>query len=157
MAEDTPVPKIPHWRILGLMLLGMALVGCAVYLSQRWNLAQKLSLDFRGTRAEGRAETSVDGTYQLRLVIGDRIMRRSYDEDFGFQRTGVDMFPVTLVYDPEQPNHFQPLGVSYRPGIMVGAVFALGMMSILYARRIVQQVQRAQRQQTKSKAKSRRS
>jgi len=154
LGEDTPVPKIPHWRILGLMLLGMALVGCAVYLSQRWNLAPKLSLDFRGIRADGRAETSPDGSHQLRLVLGDRILRRSYGDDFGFQRTGTDTFPVTLVYDPENPNHFQPLGVSYRPGIMVGAVFALGMMSILYARRVVQQVQRAQQQQTKKKAKS---
>ena len=153
---DTDTPKIPQWRVLGLMLLGMALVGLAVYLAQRWELAQKLSLDFRGERVEGTAERYEDGSYRLRFSTSTNIYSRSYRGDLGIQRETGKSTPIALVRDPQEPNRFQPMTVSYRPGVVVTVVFLLGMASVLYARRIVQQVQRAQRSAVRAKsAKSR--
>ena len=54
------------------------------------------------------------------------------------------VFDVTMAYNPQDPTEFQPATVSYVPGTVVGLVFALGMASILYARRIVQQARRKQ-------------
>lgn len=134
----------PQWKLLGLMLAGIALVGCSVYFAQRWNVMQRLSLDFRGERTEGTAERVDEGSYRLRLDMGDRILSRTYDGGFGVQSTGDRVFDVTMAYDPADPTDFQPATISYLPGIVVGLLFAFGMSSILYARRIVQRVRRAQ-------------
>lgn len=147
MVDKPPLIEFPQWRILGLILLGMLLVGCAVYLSQRWDLAERLSLDFRGTRAEGSMERNEDGSYRLRLVLGDRIYGRSGKGEFGLKPPEGDRTGVRVVYDPKKPGRFQPFGVSFIPGAIVGLVFLLGMTNILYARRIVQRVQRTRRAQ----------
>ena len=147
MIDTPPLIEFPQWRILGLILLGMALVGLAVYFSQRWDLAEKLSLDFRGTRAEGSMERNQDGSYRLRLVLGDRIYGRSSEGEFGLKRPEGDRTDIPVMYDPKKPGRFQPFGVSFGPGVIVGLVFLLGMASILYARRIVHLVQRTRRAQ----------
>jgi uncharacterized membrane protein YedE/YeeE len=134
----------PQWKLLGLMLAGMALVGLSIFLAQRWDAVPRLSLDFRGERAHGTAERSEDGAYRLRLDLGDRILSRTYEGGFGFQSSDKRIFDVTMAYDPQDPTDFQPATISYVPGTIVGLVFALGMGSILYARRIVQQVRRKQ-------------
>lgn len=132
------------------MLAGIALVGCAVYVAQRWNVMQRLSLDFRGERTVGSAERIDEGSYRLRLDMGDRILSRTYDGSFGTQSTGDRVFDVTMAYDPADPTDFQPATVSYIPGVIVGLLFAFGMSSILYARRIVQRVRRAQNSPVRS-------
>ena len=144
VADEPVVHAIPQWKILGLMLAGMALVGLSVYLAQHWDVMKRCSLDFRGERTHGSAERNEDGTYRLRLDFGDRILSRSYTGGFGFQSPDGQVFDVTMAYNPENPSDFQPATISYVPAAIVGAVFALGMASILYARRIVQQIRRAQ-------------
>lgn len=144
MADANPMQAFPQWKLLGLMLAGIALVGCSVYFAQRWDVMQRLSLDFRGERAEGSAERIEDDSYRLRLDMGDRILSRTYDGGFGVQSTGDRVFDVTMAYDPADPTDFQPSTISYIPGILVGLLFAFGMSSILYARRIVQRIRRTQ-------------
>jgi len=134
----------PQWKLLGLMLAGIALVGLSVYFAQRWDVMQRLSLDFRGERAQGSAERIENGMHRLRLDMGDRILSRTYEGGFGTQSSGKRVFDLTMAYDPGDPTEFQPATISYIPGAVVGLLFALGMGSILYARRIVQQVRRAQ-------------
>lgn len=133
------------------MLLGMAFVGLSVYLGQRWELAPKLSLDFRGERGQGTAERT-EGGYSLRFTTSTNIYRRSYRGDLGIQRETGETTPISLVFDPEDPSRFQPMTVSYRPGVVVAATFLLGMGCVLYARRIVQKAQRAQRDVLRSKS-----
>lgn len=144
MADANPMQAFPQWKLLGLMLAGIALVGCSVYLAQRWDIMQRLSLDFRGERSSGTAERGDEGTYRLRLDMGDRILSRTYEGGFGMQSTNGRIFDVTMAYDPADPTDFQPATISYFPGILVGLLFALGMGSILYARRIVQRIRRTQ-------------
>lgn len=142
---------LPQWKILGLMIAGIALVGFSVYLSQRWDVMERAALDFRGDRAQGSAERNDDGTYRLRLDFGERILSRSYKGGFGFQSSDKPVFQVMMAYNPQNPSEFQPATVSYVPSAVVGVVFILGMASILYARRIVQRVQREQNQAKKKK------
>jgi len=140
----------PQGKLLALMVAGIALVGFSVYLSQRWDVMQRLTLDLRGERAEGSAERDEDGeSYRLRLDLGDRILSRTYDGGFGLQSSDKRIFDVTMAYDPQDPTDFQPATVSYISGTIVGLVFALGMASILYARRIVQQIRREQNREMK--------
>ncbi|MCC6486125.1 MAG: hypothetical protein IT364_01380 [Candidatus Hydrogenedentes bacterium] len=141
---DTDTPRFPRWSVLGLMLLGMAFVLLAVLLAQRWELAPKLSLDFRGERGQGTAERTETG-YSLRFTTSTNIYRRTYRGDLGIQRETGETTPIALVFDPEDPSRFQPMTVSYRPGVVVAALFLLGMGCVLYARVLVQRVQRAQR------------
>ena len=73
------------------------------------------------------------------------IRRKQYDGGFGFQRLNNGVTEIQVVYDPENPDSFQPAGLSYVPGAVTGVLFLGGMVLVLQARRAIMQRKRARK------------
>lgn len=125
------------------VLAGLSCVVVASYIAQHVDLGRNLVLDLKGERAPGTAEFDASGVCRLRFVDrGDVIYRRRYEGGFGLQRVRGPEAAITVVYDPEHPNQFQPLGLSYVPAVGTGVLFAAGLYLVLRSRRLILQTRR---------------
>lgn len=134
----TPAPKtqIPWKRALIEIATALALVLAAVMVGRTTNLQRKAVLDFGGVRIEGTAE-AVDDLRTYRLTFEDprgAIHGRRYEGSLGWQGWWGDSESITMVYHPEEPGLFQPLGVSYAPGAIALLLFSTGFVVVMRAR-----------------------
>jgi hypothetical protein len=127
----------PRTRLFVFLILGILLVGAAAYVGHTMRVAPRLDLDLRDERIDGTATFESDGVYRLRYVHSNgSVYARRYTDGFGFRRVGEGETTLPLVYNPEQPNRFQPRGSSYPGAFITGALFLAGMASVLHARRL---------------------
>ena len=135
-----PAPSFARakWRLLGLVVAGVVLVGAAALVGRFTGLGPKLKLDVAGERVEGTAESTGGGVYRLRYQHprGD-IYSCRHTGGLGWQRIKGGESEITVVFAPGNPAQFQPAGVSYIPAVIAGILFAAGMSCILHARRVM--------------------
>lgn len=132
----TPKAQIPWKRALTEIAIALAMVTAAVMVGRATDLQRKAALDFGGVRVEGTAEP-VDEPRTYRLTYeGPRgaIHGRRYEGSLGWQAWWGDSETITMVYHPEEPTMFQPLGVSYMPGAIALLLFSTGFVIVMRAR-----------------------
>lgn len=121
---------------MALMLIGAACLAGALVIAQLTGLNQKLQLELDGERVVGTAEWTDEGVVFLRYEHPTgTVYRRRYDGGFGWQRPEAPKANVTLVYDPQRPNDFQPVGLWYFPGAAATIVFVMGLSLVLRGRK----------------------
>lgn len=130
--------------MLVLILAGIALVGCAVYVAQLVRLRESFSLDWRGTPIQGTVEIINTEQYRLRYELSTGIMAQTVKGTLPlYQKLVRDGESVTVMYDPLNPTNFQARGQSYVGTAIVGMLFLAGMGCVLYARRAAIRSKRA--------------
>lgn len=143
--EQSP-PVVYGRRPFVYLLVGLALGGAAAFIAYRFEIGPKLALDFKGARAEGNAERLEDGSYRLRYEHpSGAIYGRIHRGYLGVQRFKDDKAPVTMVYAPDEPGRFQPLGLSYVPGGISGGLFLVSLGLVLRARQSIMRSLRSKR------------
>ena len=124
--------------MIGLVVGGVCLVGMAALVGRFTDLSPKLKLDVAGERTQGEVESTGDGVYRLRYEHpGGDIYSRRYTGGFGLQSVKGEISEITVVFAMEQPERFQPAGVSYIPAGIAGLLFVAGMGCVLHARHSV--------------------
>ena len=114
-------------RLIAQLLGGVALVVAAMLVANHTGLMDSLGLDFKGEQAVGRAEMDPNGRCILRFEDPTgAIRRKQYDGGFGFQRLNNGVTEIRVVYDPSDPDSFQPAGLSYVPGVVTAILFLSG-------------------------------
>lgn len=132
------------WRMFGFIFAGVACVLLASFIAQRTGVGKTGPLDLKGARGPATVERSPDGASLIRFETpsGD-IYRQRYEGGFGFQRPTGPISDITVAYDPNNPEDFQPAGVSYIPGAVSLLLFFVGMALVLHARRVATRGRRA--------------
>ena len=134
MGEEKPRPAKVPWQGWALLGAGVALVLGASLFAQRAGLGRNLVLDFRGMRAIGSAEPMADGAYSLRYEHPSGVIyRRHYSGRLSGEPSPEEAFDIAIVFDPDDPRHFQPAGLSYLPGVAALTAFIVGMVCVLKA------------------------
>ena len=130
-------------RIITFVITGVTLVLLATYIGSRLELGPKLDLDLRGERTTGTVERKANDTYRIRYTLDDRIYAASYTGGFATQPPEGETFEIEVAYDPDNPEHVQPAGISYKPGAAIGLLFLAGLTCILHARHTVRRTRTA--------------
>lgn len=142
-------PQIPWKRALTEIAIALALVIAAVMVGRATDLQRKAPLDFGGARAEGTVEP-MDETHTYRLTFEDpqgAIHGRRYEGSLGWQGWWGDVETMTMVYHPDEPGLFQPLGVSHAPGAIALLLFSTGFVVVMRARyRLLAPLRQSRRQ-----------
>lgn len=135
MGEETPKTAQRPWRGIVFLVVGVLLVLGASVFAQRTRLGASLALDFKGVRTIGAAEPMGGDVYHIRYQHpGGTIFRRRYTGRLSGAPSSGGEFEIAVVFNPEQPNAFQPAGLSYLPGVIALTMFAAGMWCVLKAR-----------------------
>ncbi len=122
--------------MLIMVLAGMFFVGLGAWVGQSNNVVERLKLDTSGTRGVAIAEPFGPNEYRLRLSLDSAIYARVYKGVLpGASSDTTKEFSIPVAYDPAQPGHFLPAGLSYLPAFGAGSLFILGMAFVLFARR----------------------
>ena len=156
---QAPAPKaqIPWKRALTELAIALALVIAAVMVGRTTDLQRKAALDFGGARIEGTVEP-VDEPRTHRLTFegpGGAIHSRRYEGSLGWQGWWGDTETMTMVYHPDDPARFQPLGVSHAPGALALLLFSTGFVVVMRARyRLLAPLRQSRRQPPSSPPKS---
>jgi len=147
MSVQPKNPEIP--RTWPYLVVGLLFVVAAIIFGQTFEVGPKAMLDLQGQRAAGTAEATgetEDGEtiYTLRYTHPDGTIYRQprYTGGFAYQSAEGD---VEITYDPDNPGNFQPVGLSYMPGVVTLGLFATGFVVILRARQRLRQHIRAER------------
>ena len=145
-----PKPPIPWKRALTEIAIALGLVILAVIVGRAAELQRKAALDFGGARIEGTAEPVVEEPRAYRLTFegpGGAIHSRRYEGSLGWQGWWGDRQTMTMVYHPDDPALFQPLGVSYAPGAIALLLFSTGFVVVMRARyRLLAPLRQSRRQ-----------
>ncbi len=147
--EPAAKPQIPWRRALIEIAIAMALVIAAVMVGRAADLQRKAALDFGGARIEGTVEPLDEPrTHRLTFEGPDgAIHGRRHEGSLGWQAWWGDVETMTMVYHPEEPGLFQPLGVSYAPGAIALLLFSTGFVVVMRARyRLLAPVRQSRRQ-----------
>lgn len=123
---------------MALMLTGAACLAGALVIAQLTGLNQKIQLELDGERVVGTAEWTDEGVVFLRYEHPTgTVFRRRYDGGFGWQRVEPPRSNVTLVYDSQRPNDFQPVGLWYFPGAAATILLVVGLSLLLRGRKMM--------------------
>lgn len=148
MANETKQsPRITYgWKPFVCLAVGLIFGAAAAFIAYRFEVGPKLALDFKGTRAEGNAERLDDGVYRLRYEHpSGAIYGRMHRGRLGVQQFKDNTAPIPMVYAPDEPGRFQPLGLSYVPGGIAGGLFLASLGLVLHARRSIMRSLRSKR------------
>jgi len=140
MTSDKPDPTLDQLvraRMMAFAIAGVITVTGAIFVARYFEFGQNIGIDLQGDHVMGTAEPNEDGSFRLRYEGDDGIHARTYRGGFGLQKTEGHPFDVELVRNPDKAGQFQPVGLSYLPGVLVLTIFCVGMALILHARRIV--------------------
>jgi hypothetical protein len=127
-------------RLYACYVGGVVLFCLALYLAQRFDLSPNLRTDLQGVVAQGSAERLQEGLYRLTYTHpSGTVFSRTYKG-----RVSVPdpkhATPLRIVYNPNNPQEFQPSGISYVPAVFVTIFTALGAGLVFYANnRLVRQ------------------
>ncbi len=137
MGDEQPKTTKPPWQGIAWLVSGLVLALGASFLAQYFDLGRRFTLDFKGKRVIGIAERMGDD-YNIRYKHSDgTIFRRLYKGKLSEVPTSEGKFEVALVFDPREPNQFQPAGLSYLPGVAALTLFILGMASVFKGRKVM--------------------
>jgi len=143
-APQPATPTVTPWKEWLTLLIGAALAATGTIVAAHYDLGRTVEMDYKGVRATGWAEAFPGGGgYRLSYThpSGTRygLLYRKPLAMNGHERIQLD-----VVYLPDDPEKFQPAGLSYVPGGISLALFGAGMAGILRARRRLTLAIRAQ-------------
>lgn len=135
---------IKNRLLLAMVAGGIVLVGSAIGVAQSNNLMETLVLDFGGERAKADVERLDRDRYRLRFAREAEIFARLYSGPIRGAPKDESKFVIDIAYDPSNPVHFLPAGLSYLPALVTGLLFVSGLGLVLSARRMARAAQRIQ-------------
>ncbi len=134
-ADDGQSRRLP-WGSMLMLIGGAVIVLFGGYVGDQADLRTTLPLDLRGESADGTAQRQEIGTYRIFYSHpSGPIYSRSGLESLGLQSIQGDEGPVRIRYAEEQPQVFQPWGMSVLPALAAGGLFVLGMTLVVVAHR----------------------